>query len=145
MKKKIDQLTKEDFIKTVDLLYTAASSVKGRGAVKNFLRDLLSKSERVMLGRRIWIARMILAGDSRRAIQKRLRVGPVTIAKVSRWLEDALPGYEMALKGAGVEFDKRAVNRETSTEPFSYAALKRRYPLHFLLFPAPKPKQKYRD
>ena len=51
-------------METLDALYTAASSVHGREAVKLFLRDLLTSSERIMLGRRILIARRLLAGEA---------------------------------------------------------------------------------
>ncbi len=145
MKRKKDDLSKEDYIRTLDLLYTAAGSLKGRAAVKLFLKDLLTHSERIMMGRRIWIARMILTGHSRREIGKRLNVGPGTVSNVAKWLDDQFPGYEEALRGVQREFDKRAVDREARADPFSFAALKRKYPIHFLLFPTPKPKAQYSE
>lgn len=87
-------------------------------------------------------------GDSERIktldIARRLGVGRTTVSRVGRWLEDQYPGYEVAIKGIEREMDERAIQREVSAEPFSYAALKRRYKLHFLLFPDPKPKKEYR-
>ncbi len=145
MKRKKDELSKEDYSKTLDYLYTAASSIKGRDGVKLFLRDLLTPSERIMLGRRIWIARMLLNGCSQREIGARLKVGPNTVWRVERWLKDQLPGYETALRGLEHELNRRALEREAREDPFSFIALKRKYPLHFLLFPTPKPKKKYRD
>ena len=145
MKKKMQDLGEEERIKTLDMLYTAASVVKGRNAVKRFLRDLLTPSERIMLGRRIWIARMLLMGLDDAEIARRLGVGRTTVYRVGRWLNDQYPGYEEAIKGLEKEMDKRAVRREASVDPFSFAALKRKYPLHFLLFPDPKPKKQYRD
>lgn len=121
MKKKINDLSEKDRIQTLDMLYTATSNIHGRDAMKLFLRDLLTESERVMLGRRIWIARLLLSGNSQAEIGKRLKVGPNTIWRVQKWLEDQFPG------------DGR----------HDYAALKKKYPLHFLLFPEPKPKKKY--
>lgn len=145
MKKKITQLNKEDRIRTLDLLYTATSGVRGRKAMKLFLRDLLTESERIMLGRRIWIARLLLAGVSQAEIGERLEVGPNTVWRVQKWLEDQLPGYEQALAGLEKEMDKRAVKAEIKDNPFGYAALKKKYPLHFLLFPEPKPKKRYKN
>ena len=144
MKKLVRDLTKKEKIRTLDMLYTAASSVRGRDAMKLFLRDLLTESERIMLGRRIWIARLLLRGKSYDAIAAELKVAHTTIRRVARWLEDAFPGYETAMKGLEKEMDKRALKTQRRHEPFSYAALKRKYPLHFLLFPEPKPKKKYR-
>ena len=145
MKRKAKDLSKEDFIKTLDMLYTAAGTVKGRDAMKLFLRDLLTPSERIMLGRRIWIARMLLSGETHAGIGERLKVGPKTVSRVARWLEDQIRGYEPALKGLEKDMDRRAVRYESFADPFSFAALKRKYPLHFLLFPSPKPKKQYRS
>lgn len=144
MKKKVNQLSNEEYIKTLDLLYTAATAVRGRNTMKQFLKDLLTPSERIMLGRRIWIARMLLRGESHAEICRTLKVGPNTVWRVERWLNDQLPGYETALKGLEREMDERAIKREIGDNPFSYAALKRKYPLHFLFFPEPKPKKRYR-
>lgn len=145
MKKKMNDLTEEERVRTLDLLYTAAAAVKGRDGMKAFLKDLLTPSERVMLGRRIWIARLLMAGESSAEVGRKLRVGPNTVYRVERWLRDQFPGYEKMLKELEREMDRRAVRREAGTEPFSFAALKRKYPLHFLLFPNPKPKKQYRD
>lgn len=145
MKRKIQELTDTERIKTLDLLYTAASSVKGRQAMKTFLKDLLTTSERVMLGRRIWIARLLLQGETPAEIGRKLKVGVNTVARVSRWLNDQFPGYENAIAEVEKEADRRAILREARADPFSFAALKRKYPLHFLLFPNPKPKRQYRN
>jgi len=128
-------LTKEQIIETLDTLYTAAGSLKGRAAMKLFLRDLLTESERIMLGRRLIIARRILAGEGYDRIQTSLRVGKTTVANVRRWLLDQMPGYEQALKGMEQEFKNRRIRHESRA---MFANLKRKYPLHFLLFPWPK-------
>lgn len=145
MKKRIDTLTEKERIQTLDILYTAASAVKGRDMVKSFLRDLLTPSERIMLGRRIWIARLLLAGKTQSEIGEKLKVSRNTIWRVEKWLNDSMPGYENAIAGLEKEMDKRALQRERYDNPWGYAALKKKYPLHFLLFPEPKPKKKYRD
>jgi len=128
MKKKITELSEKDRIQTLDMLYTAASSIRGQDAMKLFLRDLLTTSERVMLGRRVLIARLLLAGASQVEICRKLKVGSNTVWRVQKWLEEQFPDYKQARQGKG--------------DSFSYAALKKKYPLHFLLFPEPKPKPK---
>ncbi len=145
MKRKISELTEKERIKTLDLLYTAAASARGRDAMKSFLKDLLTTSERIMLGRRIWIARLLIQGMQITEIERTLKVGPNTVRRVEGWLEDQFPGYEKVLAEVEKEMDRRAVRRESFADPFSFAALKRKYPLHFLLFPNPKPKKQYRD
>jgi len=135
VKVRAKNLTKEQKVETLDTLYTAVSSLRGRIAMKMFLRDLLSESERVMLGRRIMIARKILAGDGYDKIQADLKVGKTTVAKVHRWLSDQMPGYEQAIKG----LEKELTERKRKFAPIgTFTYLKKRYPLHFLLFPWPK-------
>lgn len=145
MKKKINQLTKKEQIHTLDLLYTATSAIDGRVAIKQFLKDLLTPSERIMLGRRIWIARLLLAGTPHIDICRKLKVGPNTVWRVKKWLNDQYPGYEQAIKGIEKEMDERAIKLEIKDNPFGYTARKRKYPLYYLLFPEPKPKRKYRS
>ena len=134
MKRRPQELSKEETIATLDALYTAASVLKGRDAIKLFLRDLLTPSERIMLGRRIIIARMLIAGESYDEIGERLRVGRATIGRVHRWLTDQFPGFENAIKEMESEFEQR----KRRGPLISYAYMKRKYPLHFLLFPEPK-------
>lgn len=140
MKRKISDLTKEETIVTLDTLYTAASSVKGRNAVKLFLRDLLTPSERIMLGRRIVIARLLIAGESYDKIQTRMKVGRNTVSRVQRWLEDQFPGFEQAIAELEKEFKRRERKRLYATS--AVYRLKKKYPLHYLLFPTPTAKTK---
>lgn len=141
MKRKARDLTNKERMQTLDMLYTAASSVHGRNAVKLFLRDLLTESERIMLGRRVWIARLLLKGEKYDAIAERLKLSYKTIYRVAQWLEDQLPGYEEAIKAMEKEFKGREKRFEIEYGPFSFRAMKRKYPLHFLLFPEPKKKK----
>lgn len=142
VKRKPSELTKEETATTLDALYTAASSVKGRDAMKLFLRDLLTPSERIMLGRRIIVARMLIAKVSYDDIGKRMGVGRATIGRVHRWLRDQFPGFENAIREMEREFNAR---RKKHDDKYLYATsvvfrLKKKYPLHFLLFPTPKRK-----
>lgn len=140
MKVKARELPNDQRAKIFDALYTAAGTVRGRDAMKLFLRDLLTESERIMLGRRILIARKLIAGVSFEDINEELHVGRDTVWKVQRWLADQLPGYEKAIEGLESEFRAR---KQRFDEKRLYATsalyrLKKKYPLHFLLFPAPK-------
>jgi len=143
MRVKVRQLKDSERIETLDALYTAASALRGRKSVKLFLRDLLTPSERIMLGRRIIIARRLLAGEGPTSIAAEMKVGYDTIYRVERWLHDQMPGYEQAIKEMEKEFEKRQQKRD---EKKLYATsalyrLKKKYPLHFLLFPTPKLKK----
>ena len=135
MKKKMYELSKEEQMKTLDSLYTAAASVRGRAAMKLFLRDLLTESERIMLGRRIIIARLLLQKETYENIRKRTGAGLATIGRVHRWLQDQLPGYETAIAALEEEFGRREFKRKYAKSMLF--RFKRRYPLHYLLFPEP--------
>ncbi len=138
MKKRAQDLTEGEIIKTLDTLYTAVGSIRGRDAAKLFLRDLLTHSERIMLGRRIIIARLLVSGETYDSVRARLGVGYATISRVERWLQDQFPGYEQALQGIDKEERRRKGRLWAEYGPFSYRALKKKYPLHFLFFPEPK-------
>jgi len=142
MKVRAREIPKEQRIVTLDALYTAAASVRGRADMKLFLRDLLTESERIMLGRRILIARYLLSKRTYRDIIDELKVSHTTIGKVERWLEDQFPGYEKAIGEMEREFEKRNAKR-IDKQMYATSALyrlKKKYPIHFLLFPWPKPK-----
>lgn len=115
------------------MLYTAISSLKSRDEVKIFLRELLTESERIMIGRRIIIAQRLLEDKSYTEIKQELGVGVDTIMRVHRWLEDENYGYEGIIKKLEKEYKNRKWN-ETNPGTSGFARLKRRYPLHFLLF-----------
>lgn len=127
MKKQIKDLSKEERIKTLDALYTATSSLDTRAQMKAFLRDLLTESERIMLGRRILIAQKLLEGKGWRSIAEEMEVGADTVYRVQQWLLDAFPGYETAI----AEMEQAMKSREKKS---TLDRLKKKYPLHFLLF-----------
>jgi len=134
MKVKPRKLNNEEKIKSLDALYTSISALKSREDIKNFLRDLLTEGERIMIGRRILIAQRLLKDEPYNQIMKEMRVGPDTIARVDKWLSDQNKGYEKAVS----ELDKIIKSRRKSefkdyhpSGPF--ADLKRRYPGYFLL------------
>jgi uncharacterized protein YerC len=142
MKVKAKELTDEQRIATLDALYTAAGAVKGRADMKLFLRDLLTESERIMLGRRILIARYLLSGVTYDHIVDQMHVSNRTVANVERWLDDQFPGYEKAIRELNDAYAKRSKKRDDAYM-FATSAmfrLKKKYPIHFLLFPWPKRK-----
>ena len=135
MKVKPRKLEGKDRMKYLDTLYTAMSGLKSREEIKNFLRDLLTESERVMVGRRILIAQMLLEEKPYDEIIRELKVGKDTIMRVHRWLEDDTDGYEKAVKQLEKVLAARQEKRDKAyVDPFSFEGLKKRYPLHFLLF-----------
>ena len=139
MKVRAKELPEKLRIEILDTLYTAAGAIRGRQAMKLFLRDLLTESERIMLGRRIVVARRLIAGESYDKIEADLRVGRDTIWRVQRWLLDQLPGFENAVKELEKEMKDREFRKNYATS--ALFRLKKKYPAHFLLFPLPKNKK----
>ena len=136
MKVKAQRLTNMERIKTLDALYTAAGTVRGREAMNLFLRDLLTESERIMLGRRILIARQLLEGKTYDAIATSMGVGTDTVGRIQKWLSDQMPGYERAIEEMEKEFAKREKKKLYAAS--ALARLKMKYPGHYLLFPLSK-------
>ena len=85
---------------------------------------------------------MLLAGCTHRYIADGMKVGTDTVWRVQQWLDDQFPGYEKAIQGMTGEFDKRYWNSKAGQrELYATSALfrlKKKYPIHFLLFPWPK-------
>lgn len=129
------KISNQDRIKYLDALYTAVESLKSREEIKSFLRDLLTESERIMIGRRIIIAKRLLDNQLYEQIMREMKVGPDTIMRVHRWLEDDNDGYERVVKKLEKVLESREKKRDKAyADPYSFEGLKQRYPLHFLLF-----------
>ena len=129
------KIASEERMKYLDLLWTSIAELKSREEVKNFFKDLLSESESIMLARRIIIAKYLLEDKSYEEISEILSAGHSTIANVHRWLASGFQGYENAIKKFKSVVDKRlAGKRDEPAIPYSFGWLKKKYPLHFLLF-----------
>lgn len=130
--RQIDQLKR---MKYLDILWTSIAGLETREEVKAFFKDLLSESEAIMLGRRIQVAKLLLEGKKYEEIIQDLRVGDDTIGKVQRWLTSGFGGYERAIKNFEAVLNKRKdMEKLSNLQPYSFDWLKRKYPLHFLLF-----------
>lgn len=122
--------------KYLDLLWSSIAKLETREEVEIFFKDLLSESEALMLSRRIEIARRLLNGESYDSIARELKVGMDTINRVQRWLIAGSGGYKKAIEKILKE-TKRNFDRSEGGEagaPYSFDWIRRKYPLHFLLF-----------
>lgn len=99
--------------------------VKKAGMYEQFIAGLLTASERVMAARRILIARRLLQGIGIKRIQKELGAGQGTIESVHRWLQHDFEDYRMVLT---------RMNASTPELSYTFRWLRKKYPLHFLLF-----------
>ena len=74
------------------------SKLKTSDQIRNFLKDLLNRQERLMLIRRLLIAELLEEKMKYSDIQKQLRCGSTTIARVERWLSFGRGGYKIAIR-----------------------------------------------
>jgi len=73
----------------------AISVLKSPEEIMNFIVDLLTRQELVMLAKRIKIAKLLIEGKDYREIEKLLKVSHGTIAKVSHWLMEGGEGFRI--------------------------------------------------
>jgi Trp operon repressor len=93
--KDLDPKVRAQVVHTLD---TVATAVQGKDATKNFLRDVLTESERIMVGRRLLIAHELLTGKTYDDIASRLRVGYDTIGRIDGWLKNLHPATKKRLQ-----------------------------------------------
>lgn len=137
MRRKMEELKKELCEQTIEALFLAANKARDNKRLRDFLTSVLTESEQLMIGRRLLIARMLLEGLPQTEIRYRLKVGPNTTWKVRKWLDEEMPDYGKILRR--VEEKRRIIGPERKPareyyDPLSFQALKKKYPMHFLLF-----------
>jgi len=138
MKRKPSDLSPEDQTFTRKVLFEAAKTAQSSKQLEKFLSGLLTPSEQIMLGRRIWISRMLLENKRYEEIGERLLVAPNTITNVELWMRGLLPDYGDFIQKERKRTTKQRRDEIAKMNPFGLTALKKKYPLHFLLFPWPK-------
>jgi uncharacterized protein YerC len=140
MRRKLQDVHKDVQKQTLDVLFETAELAAKKGTTHDFIKELLTESEQLMLGRRLLVARMLLSGVSQAEIRHTLRLSPNTVWKVNKWLIEQLPEYGEALKKTEKEREEKSVRRKQTQsphkkfDPFTFAGLKKKYPMHFLLF-----------
>lgn len=82
----------------LDDFCTALAKLKTKAEIKDFLKDLLNRQERIMLIRRLQIAELLAKRLTYEEIKKRLGTGDGTIARISRWPNFGRNGYKNLLK-----------------------------------------------
>src|SRR3989338_2134609 len=85
-------------LKCLDALYAALDLAKERNETKSFVNDILTENEKIMVGRRILIAKRLLNGQPYRKIVVEMGVGPDTVYRVKKWLGGRHKGYEKVVE-----------------------------------------------
>lgn len=74
------------------------SQLSNKNEIDLFLKEFFSKTERVMLSKRLAIALLLSNGYSYRDIRKILKVSFPTVRTVQFWLDYGRGGYKQAVK-----------------------------------------------
>lgn len=74
------------------------SELKNTQEVENFFSELLTKTEKIMLTKRLAIAVLLVKGYTYRNIRQVLRVSFPTIRSVQFWLDHGRGGYKKAVE-----------------------------------------------
>ncbi|MDI6778547.1 MAG: YerC/YecD family TrpR-related protein [Patescibacteria group bacterium] len=130
-KVRYNQLSDFEKKKFLGEFYTMISLLRNRGEVKTFFKDLLTLSEVVMISRRIQAAKMLLEGETYEEISKRLKMSTTTVNSVEKWLSNGFGGYKNIIKR--YKNKKEYKFEEKNYASFSLPAIRKKYPLHFLL------------
>jgi hypothetical protein len=67
-------------------------------------------------------------------INQILSVSPNTHAKIKRWLDESMSRFEETNEVERKRMENKKVSRKKYAKPLTFAALKKSYPMHFLLF-----------
>jgi len=94
MSLKIEKILPEEKKEVIDTLLDAAKNVGGEQPVVSFINEILTESEKITLGRRLMVARMLLEGKKRTEIQEAIKISPNTFSKIKQWLSKQLPNYK---------------------------------------------------
>ena len=79
-------------------LYKAFLSLKNQNECQKFFRDLLTEAEIKEFANRWEVAQMLDKKIEYEVIAKKTGMSSTTIARVSRWLNKGMGGYQLMLK-----------------------------------------------
>jgi len=104
-------LTKNDFFEAWNRLRDAFLAAKNSEEVDLIVKGLLTNDERLKIGRRIEVARLLKEGLANREIARKLRVGVATVQMVADKISknpECFSLLERRMKKVEREFEKRA-------------------------------------
>ena len=127
--RKYSRVSAQERAKLLEEFCEAIAVLKDPQEIMNFLIDLLTKQELIMLTRRLKIAKLLIEGKSYQVIGEILKVAPTTIAKINQWLEESGEGFRVVAERTRKEKPKPSTSWDYALE--DWRKIKRRYPLMF--------------
>lgn len=119
-------LAKDVYFEILDELFWLLTEIKNKEEMKTFLYDFFTKTERIMLAKRLAVALMLTQGYSYSTIKELLKVSTGTVSRTSLWLEKGGEGLKKGLaklaKKEEMEKFWRNLNRflENATPKLTY-------------------------
>lgn len=123
---RISNKEREDLLKE---FCEAISVLKNSSEIMNFITDLLTKKELIMLAKRIKIAKLLIEGKNYREIEGILKVSHGTIARVNQWLLEGGEGFRLIAKRTKKEKPTPETSRDLAMK--DWRKFRRRYSLMF--------------
>lgn len=80
-----------------EIFWQSLASCSNQRMVANFLEDLLTPTEKIMLAKRVSIAFLLIKGYNYKSINSTLKVSDPTIWNVNLWLKEKGAGYKLVL------------------------------------------------
>lgn len=115
-------------------LRNMAEGMREKDSVLTFIDGLMTESEKLVLGRRVLIAQMLVTGHTQAEIREKLHVSPNTFTSTRKWLDKQIPNYKEALGDLEKAGSQKKVGGFGYGNPLSFGGLKKKNPAHFLLF-----------
>jgi TrpR-related protein YerC/YecD len=130
--KKYYELSNQEREKLLEEFCEAISVLNNPKEIMNFLTDLLTGQEVIMLAKRIKAAKLLLNGKNYKEIQESLKMGQSTIAKVNHWLAESGEGFRVIAERTKKEENPKE-NKVLDIEAgkTEWRKLKKRYPAMF--------------
>ncbi len=127
--RKYSKISNKEREELLEELCEAISVLKNSQEIMNFITDLLTRQELIMLAKRIKIAKFLIEGKEYRDIENLLGVGQGTIAKVNQWLSESGEGFRLVAERTKKEKPKPASSWDLAVE--DWRKFRRRHPLMF--------------
>ena len=109
----------------------AISVLEDPQEIMNFLTDLLTGQEVIMLAKRIKAAKFLIEGKNYKEIQAAINMGQSTISRISQWLIESGEGFRVIAERTKKKEPKetKLLNLEAAKE--EWKRTKGRYPIAF--------------
>lgn len=135
-----DRLAEKEQKNIETILRSALLTPKKREDMAELFCNILTASERIMLVRRLQVAKYLLLGKSYGEIREKLGVGWDLIRTVHRWLSLKLVAYRTVIPELLAEEQERTKGKkkiskitQRSYDHLSFTGIRRRFPAAYLL------------